>query len=715
MKPGSSLARRARVRARALRLRLRAAQAPWVAAFERRMAADADGVVIGSSAPGEHGRPRILLSVVRASTASDLARVTARLAGAGSPAGPTHDVVVVTVVAPDAAVAAESPPEALPQALPALGQALARLEAEGIAAGWVVRAASDVGAALRREARHQRAGLMVMGWTRAEAHALARAAEARDAITTAQADARTDGEAAELAVLPASLGAVLQFPPADVLIVGGPAPRVPLRRPLVLLGSGRDDRVALDHAVALAGDPSGAGVAVLTVVPPDAPRGAALSAEHRARRVLEDAGLGAAAVRVVAATSRAEGVQAVLGEGGFDAVVMAAAAETVIKRQLFGGTQLEVAQRAEVPVLVLRPRAPGFRYVLQRVWSLLYDHLPKITPAQQTSIQAVIGDATRPNKDYFVMIGLSAGIAALGLVQSSPAVIIGAMLVAPLMSAIIAVALGIVEGQPRLLADGISASARGMALAVIVSLLIGLAIGGGELTPEMLARTRPGFLDLAIALASGAAGAWALCRERVSASLPGVAIAVALVPPLATAGLCLAIGRTDAALGALLLFATNYVAIVAAGGLVFLLLGLGPTSEATRERALLRHGARLAALLLVVLVAVLGWATTRVSAEVRSAQQIQAALDAGVADLSEGGVAPVIIRSWRREGAERIVVEAWATGEGSTLPDAAAVAAVLHARLAETLAPSVRLRLTLAPVSQVEVPAPTATPMVATP
>jgi hypothetical protein len=75
----------------------------------------------------------------------------------------------------------------------------------------------------------------------------------------------------------------------------------------------------------------------------------------------------------------------------------------------------------------------------------------------------------------------------------------------------------------------------------------------------------------------------------------------------------------------------------------------------------------------------------------------------------------VIIRSWRREGAERIVVEAWATGEGSTLPDAAAVAAVLHARLAETLAPSVRLRLTLAPVSQVEVPAPTATPMVATP
>jgi len=705
MTPRSRLVRRLRLIGRALRHRLRAAQAPLIAAFERRVMADADGVVI-ASLPIKSHRPRILLTVVRASTAGDLARVTARLAGAGSAEGPTHDVVVITVVEPGTHVRTTGwPPGDVPEALPPLGRALAVLRSEGVAAGWVVRAASDVGAALRREAQRQHADLMVMGWTQR-----AVPTSARDGDSHGDAPlAPLDEDAQERAMLPASLGDVLQFPPTDVLIVGGPAARVPLRRPLVLLGAGRDDRVAIEHAVSLAGDPSGAGVTVLAVVPPDAGPAASSVAARAARRVIEDAGLGAAAARVVAAPSRAEGALAVLRQGGFDAVVMATPPETLIKRRLFGGTQLQLVKRADVPVLVVDNRSPVLQYALQRVWSLLYDHLPKIAPPHQAEIEAVIADATRPSTDFFVMIGLSSAIAAIGLVQNSPATIIGAMLVAPMMSTIFAAALGFVQGHPRLIAHGLSASARGMGLAVIVSLLIGLVLDGGQLTPEMLTRTRPGFLDLGIALASGIAGAWALSRERVSASLPGVAIAVSLEPPLATAGLALAFGRTDAALGALLLFVINFVAIVAAGGLVFLLLGFGPTTEATQERAILRHGAQLAALLLVVLVVLLGWATARVTAEVRGAQRIEAALAAGVADLEEAGVAPVLIRGWRREGAERIVVEAWATGAGGALPEPAVVAAALHARLARSLSPAVRLELTLAPVMQAAFPAPTAT------
>lgn len=426
-------------------------------------------------------------------------------------------------------------------------------------------------------------------------------------------------------------------------------------------------------------------------------------ARSDAHRLLDRAGLRAATTRVVTAPSRADGALAVLAEGGFDAAVMATPSESLIHRRLFGGTQMTLAQKASVPVLVVDAHAPASDFVLQRTWSMLYDRLPKIEPAQRVVIQGDIDLAAQPNRDFFVMIGISAAIAALGLVLNSPAVIIGAMLVAPLMSAIIAVALGIVQGDPRLLANGLSASARGMGLAVLVSLLIGIPVGHGEFTAEMIARTRPGILDLGVALASGVAGAWALCRERVSASLPGVAIAVALVPPLSTAGLSLAMGRTDAALGALLLFATNFVAIVAAGGLVFLLLGFGPTVEATEERAVLKQGVRLAAALLALLTAILGWATVQVASEGRTEQRIEAALAAGVADLAQDGIAPVTIRQWRHDDIDTIAVEAWVPGEGAPAMTGA-VAEALHARLAAEVAPEIHLRLTLTPVRQVEVP-----------
>ena len=149
----------------------------------------------------------------------------------------------------------------------------------------------------------------------------------------------------------------------------------------------------------------------------------------------------------------------------------------------------------------------------------------------------------------------------LGLLLNSPAVIIGAMLVAPLMSAIVGLGLGVVEGDSHLLVAAAWATFRGMILAILIGVFLGLVIPDASATPEIMARTRPSVLDLGVALASGAAGAYALCRKNVSAGLAGVAIAAALVPPLTTVGIGVALGRGDIAGGALLLLLTNLIAI----------------------------------------------------------------------------------------------------------------------------------------------------------
>jgi len=179
---------------------------------------------------------------------------------------------------------------------------------------------------------------------------------------------------------------------------------------------------------------------------------------------------------------------------------------------------------------------------------------------------------------------LSATITALGLLLNSPAVIIGAMLVAPLMSAIVGMGLGVVQGDLRFLRLAAGAALRGMVLAIAIGTLMTIIVPNAAPNAEILGRTNPSLLDLGIALASGVAGAYALCRKDVSASLPGVAIAAALVPPLAVTGIGIALGEGRIAGGALLLFFTNLVAISAAGGLVFWVMGFR-TELGVRSRA----------------------------------------------------------------------------------------------------------------------------------
>ena len=170
--------------------------------------------------------------------------------------------------------------------------------------------------------------------------------------------------------------------------------------------------------------------------------------------------------------------------------------------------------------------------------------------------------SSRWDFDFVALICLSTLIAGLGLIQSSTAVVIGAMLVAPLMTPLLGAGLSLVQGNRLLAVGSIGTVARGFVLALVIGWLLGLCCGLREPTPEMLARCSPGVSDLLVAFASGLAAAYATGRPNLVSALPGVAIAAALVPPIATSGITLALGRVDLAFGAGLLFLTNIVAIV---------------------------------------------------------------------------------------------------------------------------------------------------------
>lgn len=181
---------------------------------------------------------------------------------------------------------------------------------------------------------------------------------------------------------------------------------------------------------------------------------------------------------------------------------------------------------------------------------------------------------------FSVLIVLSTMIAAFGLLADSVAVVIGAMLVAPLMTPIMGTAVSLVLTEANRLVASARTVAGGALGAIGVGWFIALIASGGITTTnipgEVLGRTAPGLLDLGIAIAAGLAGGYLLVDRKAAASAAGVAIAVALVPPLATVGICLELGAFSLAAGALLLFGTNFVAIVLAASGVILAMRVIP-------------------------------------------------------------------------------------------------------------------------------------------
>jgi uncharacterized hydrophobic protein (TIGR00271 family) len=198
----------------------------------------------------------------------------------------------------------------------------------------------------------------------------------------------------------------------------------------------------------------------------------------------------------------------------------------------------------------------------------------RVPPERQEVVIQEIDYGCQPGTRFYALVATSTLIACLGLIANSTAVIIGAMLVAPLMTPIFGISLSLVRGEGLMLGRAIRAEIMGVVVAVGLAALFGSLPMALTVTPEMLARTAPNLLDLLVAVLAGFAGAYAMINEHLSPALPGVAIATAIVPPLANVGLCLAVGAYDGAYGSFLLFLANFLSILVVSAAVFIGAGL---------------------------------------------------------------------------------------------------------------------------------------------
>ncbi len=186
------------------------------------------------------------------------------------------------------------------------------------------------------------------------------------------------------------------------------------------------------------------------------------------------------------------------------------------------------------------------------------------------------------NSTYILLMVLSTLLATLGLFLNSPSVVIGAMVLAPLMAPIISLSMGLLRSNDDLTQGSFLTLFTGICIALSLSALMAWLLPFQEITNEIEGRLHPSTLDLFVAVLSGVAGALASARENIAKSLPGVAIAVALVPPLCVSGVGIGWWNFDVFYGAMLLFLTNLTGIIMAAGLSFMVLGFAPFSRAKK-------------------------------------------------------------------------------------------------------------------------------------
>ncbi|MEG4856845.1 DUF389 domain-containing protein [Microcoleus sp. K1-B1] len=184
--------------------------------------------------------------------------------------------------------------------------------------------------------------------------------------------------------------------------------------------------------------------------------------------------------------------------------------------------------------------------------------------------------------NYLVLILGSCIIATFGLLANSAAVIIGAMIIAPLMLPIRGLAFGAVEGNVIIFRKGLVALAVGTGLAIFLACFLGALVQIPDFGSEVLARSKPTLLDLGIAIAAGGISGYAKVQPKVSATLAGTAIAVALMPPICVIGLGLSQANWSLSLGASLLYLTNLLGITLSCMLTFLMAGYTPLHRARK-------------------------------------------------------------------------------------------------------------------------------------
>lgn len=216
---------------------------------------------------------------------------------------------------------------------------------------------------------------------------------------------------------------------------------------------------------------------------------------------------------------------------------------------------------------------------------LLTESVPLFKKANEEDFKELflsLKENAKPSFIFIVLMVLSTLLATTGLFQSSAPVIIGAMILAPLMSPIISLSMGVVRGESFLINDSLKTLGFGIITALIFSSLYTYFMPLNVLTDEMRGRLNPNVLDLMVAIISGIAGAYANAKSEIAKSLAGVAIAVALVPPLSVTGIGFGWGSFDIAYSSFLLFLTNLVGITLSASITFVVLGYSPIRRAKK-------------------------------------------------------------------------------------------------------------------------------------
>jgi uncharacterized hydrophobic protein (TIGR00271 family) len=238
-----------------------------------------------------------------------------------------------------------------------------------------------------------------------------------------------------------------------------------------------------------------------------------------------------------------------------------------------------------------------------RIKKRIYDFFPTLDRAERKELVGRIAIGADGGVDFIVMMLLAAALASLGLLQGSTAVVIGAMLVAPFMAPLLAAGLALTQGNLSMFRTALSVCGQGILLGLGASLFFGAINPGFEASMEIEARGNPDVLDLFIALASGMVAAYAMGRPNVSGTLAGVAIAAALLPPLAVVGIGLTNDELIIAGYAAILFATNLVAIILGAAIIFRLLGMHVAVSEKDESRWVRRTTMSFTLLAVILAA----------------------------------------------------------------------------------------------------------------
>lgn len=285
------------------------------------------------------------------------------------------------------------------------------------------------------------------------------------------------------------------------------------------------------------------------------------------------------------------------------------------------------SEKAEAVIQELETRfqtSPGFRLVIFEVQATLprpevegpdkdkedrkrEEAEPK-DPLRITCAELVqkLSSGAVVNRVFLVTVVLSTVVATIGLIRDNVAVIIGAMVIAPLLGPNMTLAMATTLGDPKLARSALRVNATGLLLALLLAVLIGVAVPVDPSVREIAVRTEVGLSDVVLALAAGSAGALAF-TTGLSAAVVGVMVAVALLPPLATVGLLLGSGHPRLAVGALLLTLTNIVCVNLAGVATFLWQRVNPRHwwEADRAKRMVRVSGAIWLALLALLVALI--------------------------------------------------------------------------------------------------------------